>query len=143
MKKIAPLFFVTFSLLSLTSFSQSKDETAIRQILQTQQNAWNTGQLPQFMNGYWPNDSLMFIGKSGITYGYQKTLDNYIKGYPDTAAMGKLHFDILEMKNLSPEYYFVVGKWFLKRSIGDIGGHFTLLFRKIKGQWLIVADHSS
>lgn len=143
MKKILLLFFIAFSLLSLTSSSQSKDETAIRQILQTQQNAWNTGQLSQFMNGYWPNDSLMFIGKSGITYGYQKTLDNYIKGYPDTASMGKLHFDIVEIKKLSPEYYFVVGKWFLKRSIGDIGGHFTLLFRKIKRQWLIVADHSS
>ena len=140
MKNIISLFFL---LISINSFSQSKDEIAIRQVLQTQENAWNTGNLTQFMNGYWQNDSLMFIGKSGITYGYQKTLDNYIKGYPDAASMGKLHFDILEMKKLSPEYYFVVGKWFLKRSIGDVGGHFTLLFRKIKHQWNIVADHSS
>ena len=140
MKNIISLFLL---LISINSFSQSKDEITIRQVLQTQENAWNTGNLTQFMNGYWQNDSLMFIGKSGITYGYQKTLDNYIKGYPDAASMGKLHFDILEMKKLSPEYYFVVGKWFLKRSIGDVGGHFTLLFRKIKHQWNIVADHSS
>ena len=68
---------------------------------------------------------------------------NYKKGYPDTAAMGKLNFDILEVKRLSVMYFFVVGKWHLTRSIGDVGGHFTLLFKRVKNKWLIVADHSS
>ena len=104
---------------------------------------WNKGDVNSFMNSYWQSDSLMFVGKSGITYGWQKTLDNYIKNYPDTASMGKLDFTLLEVKRLSADYYFVVGKWHLKRSIGDIGGSFTLIFRKIKSQWLIVADHSS
>ena len=97
------------------------------------------------MNGfvYWKSDSLMFIGKKGMVRGWQQTLDNYKKGYPDTAAMGKLSFDIVEVKPLSKEYAFVVGKWMLKRSIGDVSGHYTLLLRRIKGQWKIVADHSS
>jgi len=55
----------------------------------------------------------------------------------------KLDFEILQVKLLSGEYAFVLGKWHLTRSIGDIGGHFTLLFRKIKGQWFIIADHTS
>jgi len=130
-------------LLFNTAFAQSKDETAIRNILNEQTNAWNSGNLENFMNGYWQNDSLMFIGKRGITYGWQQTLDNYKKGYPDTAAMGKLHFDILEVKRLSAIYFFVIGKWDLTRSIGNVGGHFTLLFRKVKSKWVIVADHSS
>ena len=108
-----------------------------------QKNAWNSGDLNQFMQTYWQNDSLMFIGKSGVTYGWQNTLNSYKKGYPDTAAMGKLNFDILHVKKLSPLYFSVVGKWFLTRSIGNVGGHFTLLFKKIKGKWLIVSDHSS
>ena len=95
------------------------------------------------MKGYWENDSLMFIGKSGVTYGYKNTLENYKKNYPDTAAMGKLTFTLIQVKRLSPEYYHVTGKWHLKRTIGDIGGHYTLLFRKIKGQWVIISDHSS
>jgi hypothetical protein len=37
----------------------------------------------------------------------------------------------------------VVGKWFLKRNAGDVGGHYTLTFEKIKGEWVIIADHSS
>lgn len=132
-----------FTLISSFSFAQSKDEISIRSILQTQQNAWNAGQLNDFMQGYWQNDSLMFIGKSGITYGWQKTLDNYKKRYPDTTAMGKLRFKLLQMKSLSSVYYFVVGKWYLERSIGNVGGVFTLLFKKINGQWSIIADHSS
>lgn len=129
--------------LTMTSSAQLNDVTAIKKILADQSNAWNDGNIEAFMKSYWQNDSLMFIGKSGITYGWQKTLANYKKGYPDTTAMGKLSFDILQVKKLSGVYYFVVGKWFLKRSIGDIGGHFTLLLKKIENTWLIVADHSS
>lgn len=130
-------------LFSFAASAQSKDETAIRSLLEQQRLAWNTGNIEKFMDGYWQNDSLMFVGKSGVTYGWQNTLSNYKKGYPDTAAMGKLKFDILEVKQLSDLYYFVVGKWHLTRSVGDVGGHFTLLFKKIKNNWVIVTDHSS
>ncbi len=130
-------------LLSVKVYSQSEDEKHIRDILARQVDAWNRGNIDEFMIGYWESDSLMFIGKSGITYGYQNTLRNYKKGYSDTAQMGKLKFDILQVKQISDDAWFVVGKWFLKRSVGDVGGHYTLLFRRIRGQWVIVADHSS
>ena len=128
---------------SLASYSQLKEEKEIRKLLDTQIDAWNRGNIDEFMIGYWNNDSLMFIGKNGVTYGYTNTLKNYKKSYSDTAQMGKLNFDLLQVKKISADAYFVVGKWFLKRSVGDIGGHYTLLFRKIKGKWVIVADHSS
>lgn len=130
-------------LLAVSVGAQSNDETAIRQLLDRQTTAWNRGDIDRFMDGYWENDSLMFIGKSGVTYGWTNTLNNYKRGYPDTAAMGKLRFELLTVKRLSDEYYFVVGKWFLQRSIGNIGGHYNLLFRKINGNWVIIADHSS
>ena len=130
-------------LCSSTGFTQDKNARAILKLLDTQTAAWNKGDLQGFMKGYWENDSLRFIGKSGITYGWNNTLANYKRGYPDTAAMGKLQFTILVVKKLSPRYYEVVGKWYLKRSIGDASGHYTLLLRKIKGSWVIVSDHSS
>ena len=126
-----------------TGFSQDRNARAILDLLDTQTAAWNKGDLQAFMKGYWENDSLRFIGKSGITYGWNNTLANYKRGYPDTAAMGKLNFTILVVKKLSPRYYEVVGKWYLKRSIGDASGHYTLLLRKIKRSWVIVSDHSS
>jgi ketosteroid isomerase-like protein len=137
------LFFAFFLLVTSFTFAQSKDESAIRGILDNQTAAWNRGDIDGFMKGYWENDSLMFIGKSGVTYGWSNTLKNYKKNYPDTATMGKLAFTLIEVKKLSKEYYHVTGKWFLKRSIGDIGGHYTLLFRKINGRWVIISDHSS
>ena len=137
------LLFVILLNLTANISAQNKDEISIRNVLKRQTNAWNKGDLQQYMQGYWQNDSLMFIGKSGITYGWQKTLENYKKGYPDTAAMGKLNFELLQVKKLSVDYYFVVGKWNLIRSIGNVGGSFTLLFRKIKNVWVIISDHSS
>lgn len=127
---------------SLSAMAQT-DEAAIRNILTTQTGAWNRGDLKGFMQTYWHNDSLLFIGKNGVQYGWQNALNNYQKSYPDTAAMGKLSFDILAVKPLSPQYYYVVGKWRLHRSIGNLSGHFDILLRKINDQWYIVADHSS
>ena len=108
-----------------------------------QTNAWNKGDLTSFMQTYWNSDSLMFIGREGVNYGWQKTLANYKKHYPDTAAMGKLRFELVDIKRLSEIYFFVIGKWYLTRSIGDLKGAFSLLFRKNSGKWVIVADHSS
>jgi ketosteroid isomerase-like protein len=136
--------FSAFALFSLVlSQAQSNDEMAVRKILNDQSAAWNRGDIESFMKGYWENDSLMFIGKSGITYGWSKTLANYKRNYPDTLSMGKLAFTIISVRALSAEYYHVIGKWHLQRSIGNLEGHFTLLFRKINGEWMIIADHSS
>lgn len=130
-------------LLSLPAFSQSSEEAAIRRLLTLQTEAWNRGNIDAFMQTYWKSDSLMFIGSKGVVRGWQQTLDNYKKGYPDTAAMGKLSFNIIQVKPVSREYAFVVGKWMLQRTIGNLSGHYTLVLRKIKGEWKIVADHSS
>lgn len=137
------IFFIIFLLITGSLSAQSKNEIAIRKILAEQTAAWNRGDIKKFMTGYWENDSLMFIGKSGVTYGWTNTLNNYKKSYPDTTAMGKLSFNIISVKRLSKKYYHVVGKWFLKRSIGDLSGHYTLLFQKVNGNWVIIADHSS
>lgn len=148
MKKNCHSILVTSLFCFLTTFSftanaQPKDETAIRAVMEKQTNQWNKGNIDGFMETYWNSDSLVFVGSAGPNYGWQRTLENYKKHYPDAAAMGKLNFEILSVKQLSAEYSFVLGKWHLTRTIGDVGGAFTLLFRKIKGTWLIVADHSS
>ena len=143
MKAIFFFVLISFTIIPFGSYSQSADQKEILQLLDKQTAAWNRGNIDEFMHGYWENDSLMFIGSSGVTYGYNNTLNNYKKNYRDTAHMGQLKFNILQVKKISADAYFVVGKWFLKRSVGDVGGHYTLLFRKIKGKWVIVADHSS
>lgn len=118
-------------------------KTEIQQLLSKQQKAWNEGKIEAYMQGYWNSDSLTFVGKRGVTKGWKNTLENYKKSYPDKTAMGKLDMQILSLKLLTKDMAFVVGKWDLTRSAGNVGGHFTLLMRKLNGKWVIVADHSS
>lgn len=136
-------FVALLVILSVSSFCQAKDEMEVRSVLAKQNAAWNRGDVDAFMVGYWENDSLMFIGKSGVTYGYKNTLANYKKNYPDTVTMGKLTFTLIQVKQLSPEFFHITGKYYLTRTIGDASGHFTLVFRKINGKWVIISDHSS
>lgn len=138
------LFFLLLLITTISSNAQTKDKQRILSILDAQTKYWNAGDLENFMKGYWKSDSLMFIGKSGITYGYNNTLENYKKSYPTRDAMGILKFNILKVEKIAADAYFVVGKWHLTREkVGDVQGHYTLLFKKIKGEWVIVADHSS
>lgn len=144
--KIFVLFLITVCLFTgITGFSQQNaDEKAILKILQKQEADWNAGDVNSFMEGYWKSDSLAFIGAKGPTYGWKNTLENYKVRYPDRATMGTLKFTILRLNALDKNAYFVIGKWHLTRpEKGDIGGHYTLVFRKIAGKWLIVSDHTS
>lgn len=141
-KILFTLYFICISSL-LFAQKKDKDKAAILLVMDFQEKSWNVGNLEKFMEGYWRSDSLKFIGKNGIQYGWQKTLDNYKKSYPDLDAMGKLTFTILTLEKLSSSSAFMIGRWHLKRKNDELSGHFTLLWRKIDGKWLIVIDHSS
>jgi len=126
-----------------TQFSASKaDEAAIQLVLDQQVAAWNEANIDEFMKGYYKSDSILFIGRR-ITSGWDSTLIRYKKGYPDKAVMGKLRFEILRMDFISSDSYLVTGKYFLAREKDNPSGIFTLLFKKKKGNWVIVYDHTS
>ena len=95
------------------------------------------------MQGYWKSDSLLFVGKSGPKYGWKSTLENYKKSYPDDDAMGMLTFNIMQINIIDLKNAFVLGAWHLKREADDPQGYFTLWLKRIKGEWKIVADHTS
>lgn len=137
--------FIFFTICCLCSFAQKDlkgDLKTVSNIMKAQQLAWNNGDIRGFMSFYWNNDSLKFIGSKGLSYGWQKTLDNYIKSYPDKTAMGILKFTILSTEKLSKTSIYVIGKWGLDKEKPS-GGHFTLLWKKIDNKWVIVADHTS
>ena len=139
MKKL----ILSFLLLMICCLTYAQDKQAIVKLMTNQQTAWSNGDLEGFMQGYWKSDSLMFIGKRGPAYGWQTTLNNYKKTYPDKAAMGKLTFRIDKVELLSKQDAFVMGAWSLAREKDSPGGYFTLWFRKINGEWKIVCDHTS
>lgn len=144
MKSLLSLL-TTIHIYAFTIAQTPQDIVAVKSVLTMQIQAWNNGDLDGYMQGYWKSDSLTFIGKKGVTKGWQQTLDNYKKSYPDKSAMGQLGFELISIEQLSQSDIYVVGKWNLTRDkkLGDLSGHFTLLLKKINSQWVIVSDHSS
>ena len=124
-------------------FSQSSEESAIRQVLSDQLKCWNKGDLHCFMEGYWKSENLVFIGSKGVTYGWKATLANYQKSYPNKAMMGELSFELISLEPLNEDFWSVIGKWNLMRKTDSLTGYFTLLFRRFEDEWLIISDHSS
>lgn len=119
-----------------------KDSEAILEIMNQQEQNWSNGDIEEFMQGYWQSDSLMFIGKNGIKYGWQTTLDNYKKSYSDKATMGKLEFDVLKLE-INNNSAYMLGKWSLIRKEDNPNGYFTLYWKKIDDKWVITIDHTS
>ena len=138
------------SLLSLGAvfaFAQSAEpvDSAIRAVMQRQQEAWNRHDLESFMAGYWNSPDLTFISNTNKTSGWQPTLDRYRKSYQSGGhEMGKLEFSDLDVQPLCDQAAFVRGSWKLTMSDGKTPhGLFTLIFRKFPEGWRIVHDHTS
>ena len=143
MKKIFGLLLLSVFIQYTNAQSRrSADEKEIRSVLDKQVIAWNEANIDEFMKGYWKSDSILFIGKK-ITTGWDSTLIRYKRSYPGKAAMGILRFEILRMDFASTNACLVTGKYFLTREKDSPNGIFTLLFKKKKGQWVIVYDHTS
>ena len=144
---------IGFAILMLVSLStaaiaqpsnnRSKDEAAIRSVLEAQAAAWNRGDVEAYMDGYDRSPKTEFVGGDSITRGWQQVLDRYKQKYDSREKMGTLTFSDLEIKVLSADAALVLGRWRLKRANDEPHGTFTLLFRKTKAGWRIVHDHSS
>ena len=137
--------FLFISLVLLTSFStisDHDDETAIKKVMSDQQKAWNSYDLEGFMESYWKSDELKFYGSGGITHGWNNTLARYKKSYPSKEHTGTLNFVLNEISKINEDSYYVMGEYHLERSLGNADGIFMIIFKKIDGQWKIIADTS-
>ena len=116
------------------------EAAAIRNVLMTQKDAWNRGDIDAFMEGYWRSPELRFASGGTVTTGWQRTRDRYHANYSDREKMGTLDFTDLEVNQVSPDAAIVHGRWKLIRASDAPHGLFTLLFRKQDGRWMIVSD---
>jgi uncharacterized protein (TIGR02246 family) len=143
-KALLYLLILSTCLISCTTDELTKaDEQAIRKVFKMTEDAWNEGDIETFMEGYWKSDMLVFVGAQGAVYGYEQTMERYKRNYPDQQAMGKLTFEILDVRKIDKNSVIFIGKFHLNRTIGDMQGHYTLIWKKIDGKWVIISDHSS
>ena len=150
MKNVLLLVLACVSL-TLTARAQSADETAIRAAITAQSDAWNRGNIPDFMQAYEDSPDTTFIGKT-LRKGFQPIRQRYELSYTNPAQMGKLTFNDIEIRLLKSscgkaEFAVVTGKFHLDRTTkGEAtmdDGIFSLVWRKSAKGWKIVLDHTS
>ena len=126
-------------------FSSSADDPTwqIEAILTAQAEAWNRGDIDSFMKHYWNSDELTFSSGGETTRGWALTREGYHKRYPTREQMGQLRFSQLETTLLGDSAALVLGRWRLTREMSPVAGNFSLILRRIEGQWLIIHDHTS
>jgi len=142
MKYLFLILTLSLTLISCSKSNPEADKNTIINIMKAQEKAWSNHDLEGFMEGYWKSDSLKFYGSNGLTYGWEQTLANYKKGYPTKDHSGTLNFKINDITQISEDAYYVMGEYHLTRPIGDANGVFMIIFKKINGEWKIVADTS-
>lgn len=59
--------------------------------------------------------------------------------------MGKLTFEVEDLEPAGTDHALMLGKWHLARGeeLDDLAGWFSLVWRRINGDWVIIRDHSS
>ncbi len=139
-----PKILLIAVLLMLGTKSVYADTDAdIRDVLATQVDAWNKGNLDVFMSSYAENCT--FMGKD-VLHSRDKVLARYRKVYPTPGAMGKLSFSNLDVREIGEHVAIATGNWHLDRTAkdgGDTGGYFSLVLKDIDDDWQIVLDHTT
>lgn len=129
-----------------------REQTAIIDLLRTQQDAWNRGDLDGFLRGYDPGPELVFTSGGQIRRGFAETRARYHARYgaAGTRSMGQLEFEILDVRLLGPDGAVVLGRWRLRFPTATEApgsppaeGVFSLALLRTPSGWRIVHDHTS
>jgi len=142
MKAILFLFTTILLCSCTTKNSIEQDRIEIMTILNQQEQDWNNNDFEGFMEGYWKSDSLYFYSGAKLKSGWQTTLNSYLKSYPDKSYSGTLKFNIAQISVINTDSYFVMGEYHLTREVGNANGTFMIIFKRIDGEWKIIADSS-
>ncbi len=120
------------------------DRKAIERLLADQQAAWNRGDLDAFLAGYERSDQLIFTSGAKIRRGFSETEQKYRERYgSSTQTMGKLEFELLEIRGIGPDAALVLGRYTLRDTPEAGSGIFSLVFERQADGWKIVHDHTS
>lgn len=142
-KKISLIAFLAVVLGAASIKSPKKEKEAILKVMNEQQECWNNADLKCFMSFYHKSDSIQFVAKNGVNYGWENIYKSYQKGFPNAEAMGKLTYTIIDVDIYGKNHAMVTGKFELIRKEDKPSGYFTLIWEKIDGKWLIISDHTS
>jgi uncharacterized protein (TIGR02246 family) len=120
------------------------ENDAVVAVLEAQRDAWNRGDLDGYMAGYEHSPELVFTSGGNIRRGWEETRTKYEARYgADPATMGRLEFEIDEVRGLSDRSAVVLGHWRLTETPQAGGGVFSVVLVRSDAGWRVVHDHTS
>jgi ketosteroid isomerase-like protein len=123
----------------------SPEELAVVKVLLAQQNAWNSGNLKVFLDGYKDSPQTLFLGSS-VLHGLAEISNDYRRNYPSKESMGTLTYSDFEVRIFTPSFAACTGKYHVDRSKkagGSSEGLFSVVMEKTSDGWKIVLDHTT
>ena len=138
------LILLTIPLLISFQFAadSQKIENEIQTVIDRQKILWNEGNIEGFMGFYWKSEKFTFQSGNQRLHGWDALLSRYKKSYSGE-NMGVLDFTDIEIKVLSSDFAYVLGRWKLKLEDTVIEGLFTIIFQRMREGWRIIHDHTS
>ncbi len=116
----------------------------VTHVLAASAEGWNRGDLGTFMDAYLDSPTTTYWGSRGLLRGYAEIRRHYAPRFMPGATRDSLRFDDIEARRLGTDYALATSRWVLFR--GDsvtATGPFTLVLRRVEGEWRIIHDHSS
>lgn len=136
------LLILTVGVCAQNAAKWSKDEKAIRAMLDTTAEGWNKGDLNQYLSAYVKEATEMLsTGPAGGVEAIEKTMKEgfWKKGKPEQT----LRYENIVVRMLGKENALVTGQFILSGAgKPDRTGWFTTVWTKTKNGWLMIHDHS-
>ncbi len=147
MKKLMLLLAIALPLILITYCCEltpdiKKVENEIKDILDQQKISWNEENIEGFMEYYWNSEKFTFQSGNKRLHGWDALLSRYKESYSGE-KWGKLDFTDIEIKVLSNDIAYVLGRWQLLYEDSSEEGLFTIIFLRMPEGWRIVHDHTS
>lgn len=119
-----------------------KIENEIQSVIDKQKILWNEENIEGFMGYYWKSEKFTFQSGNQRLHGWDALLSRYKTSYSGE-NMGVLDFTDVEIRVLSSDFAYVLGRWKLKLKDTVREGLFTIIFQRMSEGWRIIHDHTS
>jgi len=125
--------------------AMAPDQAAVEAAMADSAAGWNAGDVDRFMAIYSDAPEASFVTADGLVRGKAAMLARYRQKYDfaDAAKRGVLSFKTLDWRPLGPGHALYIARYTLTYADGrTASGPTSLVFRREKGGWKIIADHS-
>lgn len=146
MSRLAYLAIPAAIVFAAPAIAQSPEQTAVERAMADSAAGWNAGDVDRFMAIYSDDPQTSFVTATDLIRGKATMIGHYRAHYDfnDVAKRGTLSFTTADFRLLDPTHALYIARYKLTHPDGTSQqGPTSLIFRLEKGQWRIIADHSS